>query len=167
MNNQIRISTRKTPLIGKILLLLIAAGCLLGVTGIVLGVLAFGTGFHIGLLIFIAVLVFLAYWMVRMFLWNSYGAEVFTLGETLTYHADFKYFQTKPVEFKTEELKFEFEPTSQVKVNHPSLDRKDLVELGILKFSDGEKEWQTVLLQEESFMQGVMEKLESKYGLKS
>ncbi|KAB2806784.1 hypothetical protein [Phaeocystidibacter luteus] len=165
MHHQIRINTRKTPFLGRAILFLISLGCILGILAILISPLVFNERFHAGYLFLMAILAVLFRYMIRHFLWNTYGAEVLTLGENLTYQANYRYFKSKPEEFDSSTLYCHFIPVTEIKVSKPMLDQSDKMELGYLQFGDAEREWHTVLTQDELFMQDVIDQLDNKYGL--
>lgn len=91
---RILVKGAKAPLFVRIMLSVVIAICvLLPVTATVV-ILAMGKGPHIGLLISFLVFGLMAFYLLRVLLWNSFGKEEIALeNDAVRYLADYKYFK--------------------------------------------------------------------------
>jgi hypothetical protein len=59
-----------------------------------IGSMASGNGFHFGFLIGIGIFGLIGFYLLRVFLWNSYGKETISFNNNnITYEADYKWFK--------------------------------------------------------------------------
>jgi len=101
---------KKSPPIGRGFILFLAfAMVALPVMGMVMNFLD-GGAFHFGFLIGLGLCSLISFYLVRLFLWNTYGKEVITIGDTtVSYYVDYHYFKGNQKEITYEELAFEIE----------------------------------------------------------
>jgi hypothetical protein len=79
--------------------------------------LAAGQSFHIGFVFGIGIFGLLGFYMLRIFLWNTYGHEIITFnGNTFTYEADYGWFkdgkppvEINPIVFSHKQIGYESE----------------------------------------------------------
>ncbi|WP_338378849.1 hypothetical protein [uncultured Flavobacterium sp.] len=109
-NNTLELYVKKSPPIGRGFLLFLAfAMVALPIMGMVFNFLD-GGAFHFGFLIGLGLCSLVGFYFVRLFLWNTYGKEVITIGETtVSYYVDYHYFKGNQQEITYEELVFEIE----------------------------------------------------------
>ncbi|WP_298520907.1 hypothetical protein [uncultured Kordia sp.] len=92
--DQIVITGNKSPLFTRILLLVIAIIAIIIPLSVIIYRAVDGLGFHFVFVPIILITLGTAYFMLRMFLWNTYGKEILTFTEDgITYKSDYKYFK--------------------------------------------------------------------------
>lgn len=109
-NNTLELYVKKSPPIGRGFILFLAFLCIaLPIMGMAFNFMD-GGAFHFGFLIGLGVFSLLGFYFVRLFLWNTYGKEVITIGETtVSYYVDYHYFKGNQQEITYEELVFGIE----------------------------------------------------------
>jgi hypothetical protein len=101
---------KKSPLLGRVFILFLAfISMALPIMGMVFRYLD-GDSFHFGFLIGLGIFSLLSFYFIRLFLWNTYGKEIITIGETtVSYYVDYHYFKGNQQEITCKELEFEIE----------------------------------------------------------
>ena len=109
-NNILELYVKKSPPIGRGFILFLAFVMVaLPIMGMVFNFLD-GGAFHFGFIIGLGLFSLVGFYFVRLFLWNTYGKEVITIGETtVSYYVDYHYFKGNQQEITYEELVFEIE----------------------------------------------------------
>lgn len=94
--NQLTLTVKKGPVFIRYFILLFAVICiLLPITGLVLSMLV-GDGFHFGFLFGIAIFGLLGSYMLKIFLWNSFGKEIISFNEnSVEYSVDYRWFKSE------------------------------------------------------------------------
>lgn len=68
-----------------------------------------GTDFHMKYIIILGICSLIGFFFLRLFLWNSYGKEVFEWkATTLSYYADYRWFKGNQQHFSFEQLTVDF-----------------------------------------------------------
>lgn len=108
--NQIELYVKKVPYIGRVFLLFLAFVMVaLPLLGIVFNFID-GNTFHFGYLIGLGIFTLLAFYFLRLYLWNTYGKEIIILNKnTLDYYVDYKYFKGNQQSIKIDELSFSYD----------------------------------------------------------
>ena len=109
-NKTLELYVKKSPYIGRGFLLFLAILIIgLPIMGMVMNLID-GGAFHFGFLIGLGLCSLISFYMVRLFLWNTYGKEVIEIGETtVNYYVDYHYFKGNQQEIAFEELVFDIE----------------------------------------------------------
>ncbi len=107
--NKITLFVKKSPLLIRVVLLLLAFLCVvLPLMGIVMNAME-GNDFHLKYLLALGVFSLLGFFLLRLFLWNSYGKEVIEINDSsLTYYADYYWFKGNQQQLSMEELTIDF-----------------------------------------------------------
>ncbi|KIX20059.1 hypothetical protein SY27_16215 [Flavobacterium sp. 316] len=110
-NKTIELYVKKSPPIGRGFILFLAfVSVALPILGMVFRFMD-GGSFHFGFIIGLGAFSLIGFYFVRLFLWNTYGKEVITIGETtVSYYVDYHYFKGNQQEITYEELVFDIEP---------------------------------------------------------
>lgn len=110
-NKTLELYVKKSPPLGRGFLLFLAFIMVaLPIMGMVFNFLD-GGAFHFGFVIGLGLFSLISFYLVRLFLWNTYGKEVITIGETtVNYYVDYHYFKGNQQEITYEELVFKIEP---------------------------------------------------------
>lgn len=96
--NQIVITGTKAPLFTRIPFLVIAIIAVLIPFSVLVYRAVEGLGFHVGTIPVFLATGSIAYFMLRMFLWNTYGKETLTFTEDgIIYQSDYKYFKGREI----------------------------------------------------------------------
>lgn len=109
-DNILELYVKKSPPIGRGFILFLAfISVALPIMGMVFRFMD-GGSFHFGFIIGLGAFSLIGFYFVRLFLWNTYGKEVITIGETtVSYYVDYHYFKGNQQEITYEELVFEIE----------------------------------------------------------
>ncbi|WP_339890226.1 hypothetical protein [uncultured Flavobacterium sp.] len=93
-NNILELYVKKSPPIGRGFLLFLAFVMVaLPILGMVLNFID-GNAFHFGYLMGLGLFTLVAFYFVRLFLWNTYGKEVIEIVDsTVSYYVDYHYFK--------------------------------------------------------------------------
>src|SRR5690606_99190 len=106
--NQLVLKVKKSPLLGRILLYLItflSIGLPLG--GFIVNMIS-NAGFSFFHILFLFIFGLIAFYMLRVSLWNTYGKESIEFDNNkLTYVADYHWFKDKVKEFDFEKIDYE------------------------------------------------------------
>jgi hypothetical protein len=93
-NNHLTLTSKPSPLFVRILILFFSLISILFPIGGMIGSMASGNRFHFGFLIGIGIFGLIGFYLLRVFLWNSYGKEVISISQNnITYEADYKWFK--------------------------------------------------------------------------
>ena len=107
-DSQLTISAGKAPLIIRILLALVLLILILLPIAIVIFSLAYGMGLKLGVLLSFILCWGVAFYLLRLILWNSYGQEILILNpDKIIYLADYKLFKDGREEIGTKDLEME------------------------------------------------------------
>lgn len=108
--NTLTLHVKKSPPLGRLFILFLAfIAVALPIMGMVFRFLD-GGSFHFGFLIGLGVFSLVSFYFIRLFLWNTYGKEVITIGNnTVSYYVDYHYFKGNQQEIAYETLVFEVE----------------------------------------------------------
>jgi hypothetical protein len=111
INNQLKLSVKKSPFIIRFLLFLIAfLTFILPILGMI-GSVATGNGFHFGFLIAIGLFSLLAFHLLRIALWNTYGEEIIIFSKTeVIYEANYGWFKDAKKTIENENLNYSLSP---------------------------------------------------------
>jgi len=93
-NNHLTLTSKASPLLVRILILFCSLiSIILPVAGMI-GSMVNGNRFHFGSLIATGLFGLLGFYLLRVFLWNSYGKEVISFNQNnVIYEADYKWFK--------------------------------------------------------------------------
>lgn len=108
-DKQLIISVRKSPIFVRIILMFIL---ILFTTGPILGLISMvieGGRIQFGHFISLALFWGLAYYVFRVFCWNTFGKEYISFSDKVKYYSDFKFFKDSYKEFNNSNLSFEIE----------------------------------------------------------
>ena len=110
IDNILELYVKKSPPVGRGFILFLAfISVALPIMGMVFRFMD-GGSFHFGFIIGLGAFSLIGFYFVRLFLWNTYGKEVITIGETtVSYYVDYHYFKGNQQEITYEELVFEIE----------------------------------------------------------
>ena len=93
-NNHLTLTSKPSPLFVRILILFFSLISILLPIGGMIGSMVSGNGFHFGFLMVIGFFGLIGFYLLRVFLWNSYGKEVILFNQNkVTYEADYKWFK--------------------------------------------------------------------------
>lgn len=93
-NNHLILNSKPSPLFVRILILFFSLISILLPIGGMIGSMASGSGFHFGFLISIGFFGLIGFYLLKVFLWNSYGKETILFNtNNITYEADYKWFK--------------------------------------------------------------------------
>lgn len=109
--NQLILRVKKSPLLGRILLYLITfLSIALPLGGFIVNMIN-NVGLSFFHILFLFIFGLIAFYMLRISLWNTYGFELIQFGNNkLTYVADYHWFKDKVKEFDFENIKHEVKP---------------------------------------------------------
>ncbi|MGB0915255.1 MAG: hypothetical protein ACPGVI_04240 [Crocinitomicaceae bacterium] len=121
--NELTISVKKAPILGRVLLYFITALTSLGPIAGIISSLASGSGFHISMFFGLVISGLIAFFLLRSSLWNTFGKETIIFNKNeLIYSADYGWFKDKikslPI---TTELHFEVNPVGYEEDNKGTL----------------------------------------------
>ncbi|MFL5762356.1 MAG: hypothetical protein ACJ77K_00355 [Bacteroidia bacterium] len=103
-NNSLTLFVKRSALFARIFLLFFIALFFLAPSFGMFSALANGRAFHIGFLFGIGLFALMGFYLLRIFLWNTYGKELIQFnGKTITYEADYGWFRDgrKTVDIET------------------------------------------------------------------
>lgn len=108
--NTLTLHVKKSPPLGRIFILFLAfIAVALPIMGMVFRFMD-GGSFHFGFIIGLGAFSLISFYFMRLFLWNTYGKEVITIGETtVSYYVDYHYFKGNQQEIRYETLVFKIE----------------------------------------------------------
>jgi len=110
-NNKITLTSKPSPLFARGLILFFAIISILLPVGGMIGSMANGNRFHIGFLITTGIFGLIGFYLLRVFLWNSYGKETIVFSKNqVTYEADYKWFKDGKKTQNFESLEFSIKP---------------------------------------------------------
>lgn len=93
-NNHLTLTSKPSPLFIRILIFFFSLIAILIPIGGMIGSMLSGSGFHLGYLIGIGIFSLIGFYLLRVFLWNSYGKEIIIFNQNkITYEADYKWFK--------------------------------------------------------------------------
>jgi len=93
-DNNLTLTSKPSPLFVRILILFFSLTSILVPIGGMVGSMINGYRFHFGFLMSIGIFGVLGFYLLRVFLWNSYGKEVILFTQNnVTYEADYKWFK--------------------------------------------------------------------------
>lgn len=110
-HNTLELYVKKSPPLGRIFILFLAfIAVALPIMGMAFRFMN-GGAFHFGFIIGLGAFSLIGFYFVRLFLWNTFGKEVITIGKTtVNYYVDYHYFKGNQQEITYEELVFGIEP---------------------------------------------------------
>ena len=151
-NNNKWILSGKKPAIGyRIILILILAISLVVPIISTIAIAVWGVGFNIGILITYAIFWGSGFFLLRAFLWNSYGQEILTIeNEKIVYVADYKYFKDGKQEVNllnaTTEIIYEDtpnHPVGRLRIKNDKTTIETVLQIKIIELKEIEKEIKT------------------------
>lgn len=93
-DNHLTLSNKPSPLFVRVLILFFSLLSILLPIGGMVGSMISGNGFHFGFLMGIGIFGLIGFYLLRVFLWNSYGKETILFNNNnITYEADYKWFK--------------------------------------------------------------------------
>lgn len=109
--NQLILRVKKSPLLGRILLYLITfLSIALPLGGFIVNMIS-NVGLSFFHILFLVIFGLIAFYMLRVSLWNTYGFELIQFGNNkLTYVVDYHWFKDKVKEFDFENINYEVKP---------------------------------------------------------
>lgn len=109
--NQLILRVKKSPLLGRILLYLITIlSIALPLGGFIVNVIS-NVGLSFFHILFLFIFGLIAFYMLRISLWNTYGSELIQFNNNkLTYVADYRWFKDKVKEFSFENINYDIKP---------------------------------------------------------
>ncbi|MEG1026925.1 MAG: hypothetical protein RSF34_20810 [Flavobacterium sp.] len=126
--NQLVLRVKKSPLLGRILLYLITFLSIALPIGGFIGNITSNIGLSFFHILFLFVFGFIAFYMLRVSLWNTYGCESIQFGnKKLTYVADYHWFKDKVKEFNFENINYDIKQVGYEEDNQGVL---------VIKFDD-------------------------------
>ncbi|UTW61293.1 hypothetical protein KFE98_14900 [bacterium SCSIO 12741] len=151
--NQIVIHHKKTPLGIRIFLIVVAVCCAIIPFSVLGFLVSSAKGFHIGVVIGFAFFGWLAFFMLRLFLWNSFGKEVLTFHDDhIHYLADYRYFKDGKKEIPVSGLVIDI-----------FQEEGGYEHLGRMEFQQGETVVRTALPIELAELKTTLEKIKDRY----
>jgi hypothetical protein len=130
-NNEIIISSEPSAFIARIILIVIIIISILIPIAATIGMTITEIGFHFGILISFLLFWGIGIYLIRVFLWNTFGREIILYQpDKISYLADYKYFKDSRHEISTDNLE-------------ASIIEKESG--GVIKFSNKESTIMTVL----------------------
>jgi len=126
--NQLVLRVKKSPFLGRILLYLITFLSIALPLGGFIANMINGGELKFFNIVFLFIFGLIAFYMLRVSLWNTYGFELIQFGNNkLTYVADYHWFKDKVKEFDFENINYDIKPVSYEE------DNKGLL---VIKFDD-------------------------------
>lgn len=109
--NQLKLRVKKSPLLGRLLLYLITfLSIFLPLGGFIVNIIN-GGELKFFNIVFLFIFGLIAFYMLRISLWNTYGFELIQFGNNkLTYVADYHWFKDKVKEFTFEKINYSVKP---------------------------------------------------------
>ena len=110
-DNQLILKVKKSPLLGRILLYLITfLSIALPLGGFIVNMIS-NVGLSFFHILFLFLFGLIAFYMLRVSLWNTYGFESIQFDNNkLTYVADYRWFKDKVKEFTFENINYDIKP---------------------------------------------------------
>lgn len=109
--NQLKLRVKKSPLLGRLILYLITfLSITLPLGGFIVNMIS-NVGLSFFHILFLFIFGLIAFYMLRVSLWNTYGFEFIQFGNNkLTYVADYHWFKDKVKEFSFENINYDIKP---------------------------------------------------------
>jgi len=109
--SELILRVKRSPLLGRILLYLITfLSIALPLGGFIVN-MSSNVGLSFFHILFLFVFALIAFYMLRVSLWNTYGFEIIQFGNSkLTYVADYHWFKDKVKEFSFENINYDIKP---------------------------------------------------------
>lgn len=109
--NQLVLRVKKSPLLGRILLYLITFLSIALPLGSFIVNMISNVGLSFFHILFLFIFGLIAFYMLRVSLWNTYGFELIQFDNNkLTYVADYRWFKDKVKEFTFENINYDIKP---------------------------------------------------------
>lgn len=150
--NQLVMRVKKSPLLGRILLYVITfLSIALPLGGFIVNMIS-NVGLNFFYILFLFIFGLIAFYMLRVSLWNTYGKESIEFGKNkLTYAADYHWFKDKVKEFTFENINYDIKPIGYEEDNKGVL---------VIKFDD-DKVLETVTKVSISDLESLIADLQS------
>lgn len=126
--SQLILKVKKSPLIGRLVLYLITfLSVALPLGGFIVNMIS-NVGLNFFHILFLLLFGLIAFYMLRVSLWNTYGSELIQFNNNkLTYVADYRWFKDKVKEFSFENINYDIKPVGYEEDNKGVL---------VIKFDD-------------------------------
>lgn len=108
--NKLRLRVKKSPLLGRVLLYVITfLSIALPLGGFIVNMIS-NVALNFYHILFLFIFGLIAFYMLRVSLWNTYGYELIQFGNNkLTYSADYCWFKDKVKEFSFEKIDYKIQ----------------------------------------------------------
>lgn len=121
-SNRLLLTSKPSPIFARILILFFSIISILLPIGSIIGTILSGNKFHFGFLIAIGIFSLIGFYLLRVFLWNSFGKEVIIFNKNeIIYEADYKWFKDGKKTINLDVLSYSIKPIGYKEDNFGTL----------------------------------------------